>query len=317
MRRHLAAFTVLLAVLAGTAGCGGSGSSSATGSSSGSSTIDGLTVTGSFGKVPKIKVDGLKVSSMKSAVLIKGDGPALQDSESALLRYVIANGKNGKTLQNNYSATQPESVNVGGETDPISKAIAGEPIGTRLELALPASQVVGSQGAPQVGLGPNDPLVMVVDLVDSAPGPLSGPKGKTVKPPADAPKVVEKNGKVTGLDFGSAPKKPPTKLEVIPLINGTGPAVKEGDNLTVNYFGSVWGAKQPFDESYSAQPANFQLAQGGLIDGWVKGLQGVKVGSRVMLVIPPAQGYGKKGSPPKIPGDSTLVFVIDVLGASG
>src|SRR4051794_5363181 len=242
MRRHLAALTVVVAVLAGTAGCGGSDSSSD------SSAIDGLTVTGSFGKLPSIKVDGLNVSSTKSAVVIKGDGPQLKGSESALLRYVIANGKNGKALQNNYSDNQPESVDVGQETDPISTVIAGLKIGSRVELALPARQVLGDQGAPQVGLGPDDPLVMVVDLVDSAPGPLSAPKGKKVTPPADAPKVVEKDGKVTGLDFGSAPKKPPTKLEVIPLIKGDGPAVKSGDTITANYIGTKWGDKnKPFD----------------------------------------------------------------------
>ena len=60
----------------------------------------------------------------------------------------------------------------------------------------------------------------------------------------------------------------------------------------------------------------FALAKGQLIDGWVEGLQGVKVGSRVMMVIPPEQGYGKKGSPPSIPANATLVFVIDVLGAN-
>ena len=312
MRRLLAALTVLVAVLAGTAGCGGS--------SSDSSGIDGLTVTGSFGKLPKIKVDGLKVSSTKSAVLIHGDGPELEDSQSALLRYVIANGKNGKTLQNNYDDNKPESVNVGRETDPISKAIAGQHIGTRIELALPAKQVVGDQGAPQVGLGPDDPLVMVVDLVDSAQGPLTGPKGTEVKPPADAPKVVEQGGKVTGLDFGSAPKKPSSELQVIPLVKGTGPAVKSGDTITVNYIGTKWGdGNTPFDNSYErGQPTSFTLSKGGLIDGWVTGLEGVKVGSRVMLVVPPKLGYGKAGNPQiGVTGKDTLVFVIDVLGIGG
>ena len=90
---------------------------------------------------------------------------------------------------------------------------------------------------------------------------------------------------------------------------------KTGDNVTVNYYGAVWGQDQPFDESYSrGTPASFGLTPGGLIEGWVKGLEGVTVGSRVMLVIPPDLGYGPQGSGEKIPGNSTLVFVIDVLG---
>ena len=149
------------------------------------------------------------------------------------------------------------------------------------------------------------------------PPPLAGPEGGAVDPPADAPTVVEEDGDVTGLDFTDAPAKPPKKLQVIPLIEGDGAEVAKGDQLTVDYFGAVWGETKPFDDSYSrGEPTEFGLTKGGLIDGWVEGLPGVKVGSRVMLVIPPEQGYGKEGQPPTIPGNATLVFVIDVLGAN-
>jgi peptidylprolyl isomerase len=316
MRRPLATLTVMVAVLAGTAGCGGSSS----GSGSGSDSIQGLSVTGGFGKTPTIKVDKLNVTKTETAVVIKGDGSTLRDNQSALLRLLIANGNTGKTLQSNYNANEPQPVPVGQQTDPLSKAIAGQKIGTRIELAMPARQVFGDQGAPQVGLKADDPLVLVVDLVDAAPGPLSGPKGTTVKPPATAPKVVEKDGKVTGLDFSTAPEQPPTKLEVIPLIKGNGPAVKSGDTVTVNYIGTKWGnGNTPFDNSYQrGQPTQFQLTPGGLINGWITGLDGVKVGSRVMLVVPPKLGYGKAGNPQiDVSGKDTLVFVIDVLGNGG
>ena len=130
-----------------------------------------------------------------------------------------------------------------------------------------------------------------------------------------APDVVENDGDVTGIDFSDAPSKAPKEFEVIPLIEGEGPKVKEGDSISVDYFGIVWGGKEPFDESYSREPASFGLTKGGLIDGWVQGLDGVTVGSRVMLVIPSELGYGEQGSPPDIPGGATLVFVVDVLGA--
>ena len=77
----------------------------------------------------------------------------------------------------------------------------------------------------------------------------------------------------------------------------------------------MWGkGDAPFDESYSQEPATFTLADGQLIAGWVKGLKGVKLGSRVMLIIPPSLGYGAQGGGQDIPPNSTLVFVIDVLG---
>jgi peptidylprolyl isomerase len=131
---------------------------------------------------------------------------------------------------------------------------------------------------------------------------------------------VEQGDKVTGLDFSSAPKQAPKKLEVIPLIKGTGPAIKEGDSVTVNYLGDVWGrGEKPFDNSYGRDaPTTFPLTKGGLIDGWIKGLSGVKVGSRVLLIVPPKLGYGKAGnSQIQVSGTDTLVFVIDVLGVTG
>ena len=106
-------------------------------------------------------------------------------------------------------------------------------------------------------------------------------------------------------------------FEVIPLVKGEGAAVKEDDPHHGRLLRrGVGQGDEPFDDSYSqASPRRSSSTKGGLIDGWVKGLEGVKVGSRVMLVIPPELGYGEQGSPPDIPGGATLVFVIDVLGA--
>ena len=78
----------------------------------------------------------------------------------------------------------------------------------------------------------------------------------------------------------------------------------------VIYLGSTYDAKTPFDESFSGEPLTSPLS--GLIQGWTIGLTGVKVGSRVLLQIPPAYGYGPQGSG-AIPGNATLWFVIDVL----
>ena len=66
--------------------------------------------------------------------------------------------------------------------------------------------------------------------------------------------MVEEDGKVTGFDWSSAPKKAPKKLTVIPLTEGDGPVAEAESMVTFNYFGSVWGAKKPFDESYSREP---------------------------------------------------------------
>ena len=78
----------------------------------------------------------------------------------------------------------------------------------------------------------------------------------------------------------------------------------------------MWNRRSVFDSSWSrGAPATFSIGTGGVIPGWDKGLVGKKVGSRVLLVVPPADGYGAQAQG-KIPANSTLVFVVDILDAS-
>ncbi len=110
----------------------------------------------------------------------------------------------------------------------------------------------------------------------------------------------------------------PTKTVVQPLIEGTGAKVAKGQTVRVAYTGALYKDGSVFDSSASRpeQPYfEFPVGQGQVIKGWDNGLQGQKVGSRVLLVIPPADGYGAAGSPPKISGSDTLVFVVDILAA--
>jgi peptidylprolyl isomerase len=312
MRRRLATATVLALTLTGLVACGSDDSKDEAGS------IEGLTVTGDFGEEPKIEVDGMDVSDVETAVAIDGDGPEMTDDSAALYRFVIANGGTGETVASNYQDNAPQQLLMSQENEIITSSVKGTNIGSRVLLAMPVKELLGDQGAPQVGLGPDDDLVMVIDLVEESEAPeppLDGPEGKAVEPPADAPKVIEEDGDVTGLDFSDAPAKAPTDLQVIPLVEGTGDKVTADSSLTIDYFGAVWGSgDKPFDESYSGEPATFELT--GLIKGWQQGLDGVRVGSRVMLIIPSDLGYGDQGSS-GIPGGATLVFVIDVLGVSG
>jgi FKBP-type peptidyl-prolyl cis-trans isomerase len=101
------------------------------------------------------------------------------------------------------------------------------------------------------------------------------------------------------------------------LIKGTGKTATTGSTITVNYVGVLYKGGKEFDSSWKRnQPFTTALSSGNVIDGWVKGIAGMKVGGRRELIIPPALGYGKSGSPPTIPGNSTLIFVVDLLSVS-
>jgi len=109
---------------------------------------------------------------------------------------------------------------------------------------------------------------------------------------------------------------PPATLQARTLIEGTGPVVKKGRLLVAQYEGLIWRTGKVFDSSWKrGVPAGFQIGSGQVIKGWDISLVGKRIGSRVLLVVPPADGYGKQGSAQAgIKGTDTLVFVIDILG---
>ncbi len=110
--------------------------------------------------------------------------------------------------------------------------------------------------------------------------------------------------------------KAPSSLEDKVLEKGTGKTVKKGDLLVANYVGQLWNGKV-FDSSFTRSvPSSFQIGVGQVIPGWDKELVGARVGSRVLLVIPPVDGYGKTGvSAAGITATSVLVFVVDILAS--
>lgn len=109
-----------------------------------------------------------------------------------------------------------------------------------------------------------------------------------------------------------------TALKTEDLVVGTGAEVKAGDCLTANYVGVLASDGTQFDASWDKKtPFQFEVGAGNVIPGWDQGIPGMKVGGRRRLTIPAALGYGAQGSPPKIPPNANLVFVVDALGVGG
>ncbi len=107
---------------------------------------------------------------------------------------------------------------------------------------------------------------------------------------------------------------PPKELEVKELEVGSGPEAKAGDEVLVQYVGVNYKNGKEFDSSWSRnEPFSFNLGAGEVIAGWDQGVEGMKVGGRRELVIPPQLAYGEAGAPPAIGPNETLVFVIDLL----
>ena len=106
------------------------------------------------------------------------------------------------------------------------------------------------------------------------------------------------------------------------LVVGTGQEAMNGDLLSVHYTGWLYDPDAPenkgtqFDSSVGRAPFEFTLGVGAVIAGWDRGLLGMRVGGRRVIVVPPELGYGADGVPPTIPGDATLLFEVELLGVS-
>jgi peptidylprolyl isomerase len=107
---------------------------------------------------------------------------------------------------------------------------------------------------------------------------------------------------------------PPADLVVKDITQGDGAEAVAGRTVSVHYVGVAHSTGKEFDASYNrGKPFQFRLGAGQVIAGWDRGVQGMKVGGRRQLVIPPHLGYGTRGAGP-IKRNETLIFVVDLLG---
>lgn len=121
--------------------------------------------------------------------------------------------------------------------------------------------------------------------------------------------VLSHRGQKSGAEVTTA-----SGLKYIDMVEGTGATPQKGQTVTVHYTGTLENGKK-FDSSYDrGTPADFRIGVGAVIKGWDEGLMSMKVGGKRKLIIPSALGYGVRGSPPNIPGNSNLVFDVELLG---
>jgi len=130
------------------------------------------------------------------------------------------------------------------------------------------------------------------------------PESRQAAPAPSAPAVTES---------AAAPSAKPSSLVKEDTVVGKGAAAKTGDTVSVHYTGTLLDGTK-FDSSRDRdEPFEFKLGAGMVIKGWDEGVVGMKKGGKRRLTIPSELGYGKAGSPPKIPPDATLVFDIELL----
>ena len=317
-RSHVRLLSAALVAAAVTlAGCGSSNSSSGSSGDGGSSAgFDAVSITGDVGTDATVKFSSAVSSTQdQTKVLSEGSGDKVAAGDSLIIQTVIADGTTQKTVASSYQDKQPQVVTLSSQVQALFlNALKDKTIGSRVAVLAPSAEIFGPSGNAQLGISQKDSVLIVFDLIGK---PVAQPDGKQHTAPSWAPKIQKTKGVISGFDFGKAPK-PDGTLRSANLYDGTGPVVKKGQTIFARYLGQVYGGKKPFDQNFDGDtPATFQIGTGGVIKGWDKTLVGQHVGSEVLLAIPPADGYGKKGNAQaKIKGTDTLYFVVDIVGAA-
>jgi FKBP-type peptidyl-prolyl cis-trans isomerase len=292
------------------AACGSSGSSTPT-----------VSVSGQFGASPKITIPAQQAgSNLTVKTLIKGTGPVLNKSDAFVGNYAVYiwSGKTHKLAQSTFQTKTPQLFS-GTLLPGLETALQGKTMGSRVLAVIPPKDGYGKTGNSSAGVTASDTLVFVIDMIKEF-GNTQTAAGSHVSDGGGAlPTVTTKSGAAPAITIPGAAHKPPKTLVTKTLIKGPGPAVAKGQTVVTQYVGAIWRTGKVFDSSWSrGEPFGFTIGStpSQVITGWDKGLVGQTVGSRVMLIVPPADGYGKTGSSQAgIKGTDTLVFVVDIIGA--
>ncbi|WP_367324364.1 FKBP-type peptidyl-prolyl cis-trans isomerase [Streptomyces sp. HUAS ZL42] len=277
--------------------------------------LPAITAGTKFDEKPTVAKGGGEPSDQLAVkTVIAGGGRVVAEGDYIQANYLGQIWDTAKVFDNSYDRKTSLVIQL-AETSIIDGwryALVGKKAGSRVEFSVPPTWGYGKGGNSQAGIKGTDTLVFVVDVQDTF-NAKSSAKGKDVaQDDGGLPKVgTNTDGKAPSIDVPKADA--PKKLVANYVIEGDGAEVGAQDAVLVQYKGVLWDGGKEFDSTYSRKAlTSFSLQQ--VVKGWSQGLTGKKVGSRVLIVIPPDLGYGD--NPPAGSGiekDSVLVFSVDIL----
>lgn len=277
------------------------------------SASDAVKVSGKFGAKPTISgTKGLTAKTTERTVTVNGKGATATTGSTVTLNYTVYNGTSGKVIDTTgYGKSKAVSLALDKTQEIVGlyKAVECSTPGTRVVAVIPPADAFGSSGQESLGITAKDSIVFVLD-VNTVKLPT---KTKVLDAPDSTFPKVTFDSKTGAPTVAKPTGTQPSTLKVAYITKGTGATVKAGDSVTVNYTGLVWATGKVFDSSWTAgKPATFVTSQ--VVSGFGKALVGQKVGSKIIAIIPPDEGYQSAGNPSAgISGTDDIVFVIQII----
>jgi hypothetical protein len=282
---------------------------------------------GDFGQNPKAKVPTPTITKrVEVSTLKKGSGLLLGKHDVADIQLSLYTASDGKLVgstgtQSGYIKASELQADVGSSTNAISRSLMCQRVGTRVVAVLTAAQYFGTAAsATSNGVTPSTVIVAVSDIVSGYRGRATG-----ILQPLQSgfPSVVTSGDGTPGLTLDL--QEPPKTLQYEVVRGGSGKKIKAGEQVLLQVQGVEWTNPAPtttFDSTWTNHtPRYYKLTalsknKGGqsLDKGSVKALVGQRVGSQILVVVPPKDGYPSGKAPSGYPAGSTLIFVYDILG---
>ncbi|MFP7832942.1 FKBP-type peptidyl-prolyl cis-trans isomerase [Marisediminicola sp. LYQ134] len=281
---------------------------------------DQVEVSGTVGEEPAVEFPTpLTSSTTERTVVTDGEGEQALEGSTVTVNYTAYNATNGDEIDGTEYTEETAAeftIDEARFLPGLVRALECSVPGDRIAAVIPPADAFAETGNDAFEIGATDSMVFVLDVVsvEEAPEPVE------VLPRADGEDQSLPDGfPEVELDEDGAPsitvpdEDAPAELEIATLKQGDGTEVADGDLVTVHYTGFLWETGEVFDSSWErGEPAAFPTNQ--VIEGFSAALVGAQVGSQVIAVIPPEQGYGDNVPPDSpITPESTLIFVVDIL----
>ncbi len=265
----------------------------------------------------------LVATTTVTRALITGTGAKVLAGQEVTIDYTGYVGNTGKIFQSSYTGkkTFTFTATIADVIPGFVKSVVGFPVGSRVLIAIDPTDAYGKTGQPDAGIPANATLLFVVDI-HAAKAKLTHAEGAAVAPKAGLPAVTVKAQIPTAIAKPTG--SPPAALVVQPLVVGTGPKLTATGPVVFQYIVDLWttdarngtaiGSSWTSGTAATVPVLNAETtaAGNGLLAGLKTALIGATVGSRLLVVIPPALGYGAKGNGP-IKKNDTTVWCLDVL----
>jgi len=286
---------------------GGDSSCEATASGSVS---DGISVEGDYGVAPKVTFDTpLTTKATERTVVIQGDGPVVETGADASVYFTLFNGSTGDELTSTAwaeGAAQSITIDESAFLVGLVKTLECTSVGSRVVGVIPPTDLWGETGSPDLGVDPADSVVFVADLLNIATGTFVPQKYEDME---GAPEVTFDADGVPTITIPDTAAPATSQLGII--TEGDGEAVPASADVTVNYTGVNWTTGEVFDSSWErGEPSPFNTS--GVVNGFGKAIEGQKVGTTLIVIVSPIDGYGAAGNG-DIGGTDTIVFVVNIV----